>query len=898
MRILFLISALLFQITAHAQNQKSEKYLSSSTPNDPLLFASDTSPFYQYHLKISNGDFSIDYPATWEFARGHALIGLIDGQAYSQHPDITGNIRLHLTKSTLFTDNPNSVNGIFIDHASWVIGVLAPVANNNEGLAGVCQNCSVAIQSLTTFDDLTTYLLLVQNGVQAINMSFGASEELFNCTTNPDICTLFENFMVERDIVMVAISQNRYGVNGPFGVASPLVENTFPGSHPNIIQVGGLTESLEFWNDCDGFEGPSTCGSLATPNQELVAPAKNIVTAVTHTVNGLGSCGFVNNPPLLDYDICSGTSFAAPQVTGLVGILRSIYPQLSAANIRLMLQKTAQSPHAERHEEWGYGLINPLKTVTEILGRVAGIQQLNRSIPVFAVRSETDSDSVYSSSPQVIAAALAGDLRGLSKEYEVLEIGQALNEYNIPASTKRPYAAFYILGTHNNPLQTGKELIELYRLSRLEITDNQATLDHAYVTKPYIEQFELAGYNIDAIEGYIFPPCDIKDSNCQSPMHTECLYARNTIAAAPDWAIMLSSQLQDAIYQNHTLKLNGSEDICLGYAYTSTDSDADGLIDGYEEFLGTDINDSDTDDDGRSDGQELLNPVDGFFSDPVDNAVTFQINPGLTGAWYYPETSGQGLLLDVMLNNADQSGDMFVAWFTHDLSNVANDAEFGDLNNRWFTALGEYNQDKADLVLYLTDGGKSDATDTVSNTAVGTLKIRFSTCTQGVLSYSFDNTQIRGSFPITRITADQNCASSLSSIDPSSASISGLSGAWFNPTTSGQGILFDINEQQLFAAWFTFSTKDETTDVDFGSSSHRWFTALGAISDNVYDTPIYLSEGGVFDTGSTMETTEVGHLKISFDSCTTGTVQYEFFNTGIVGNFSIARITPNIYCQE
>jgi len=55
------------------------------------------------------------------------------------------------------------------------------------------------------------------------------------------------------------------------------------------------------------------------------------------------------------------------------------------------------------------------------------------------------------------------------------------------------------------------------------------------------------------------------------------LIARNTIAAAPDWAIMLESQLSHTFYQNHTEKLNGSTDICLGYAYKSIDFDEDDL---------------------------------------------------------------------------------------------------------------------------------------------------------------------------------------------------------------------------------------------------------------------------------------------------------------------------------
>lgn len=896
--ILLLLLTLLFQSTSSVQCQESQQY-QSSVPNDPYLFENNSNPYHQYHLSVKQGDFSIDFPATWEFARGHALIGILDVQVNSQHPDVNGNIRLQLSDQALVMDEPGEYNGIYFDHGSWVIGVIAPTTNNDEGLSGVCQNCSLALNELS-LDSPANFKSLVEKGVQAINMSFGGSEaEGHNCDRYPLVCDLFENYMVERDIALVSISQNRYGINGNngLGVVSPLVDDTFPGSHPNVIQVGGVNESLEFWNDCEGFEGNSSCGSFATIHQELVAPARNILTAITYKSNGLSSCGLVNNPPLLNYDICSGNSFAAPQVTGLVGILRSVYPQLSANNIRLLLQNTAQSPYIERNEEWGYGLINPIKSITEILGKVAGIQQVNRVIPMFAVRSQALDDNLYSTSPQVISAALAGDLRSLFEGYLFLNSGLALNSYNIPASTATPYAPFYILGTHNNPLETGKELIKLYRLSKLDYNDPQINIDHAYVTQPYIEAFEMAGFSIDAIEGYIYPPCHIDDNNCQAPNHTECLIARNTIAAKSDWALMLESQATDTLYQNHTEKLNNLADICLGYAYKPIDSDDDGLIDGYEKFLGTNINNIDTDNDLRSDGEEMLSPIEGFFSDPISHSTLFQINAGLTGAWYYPETSGQGLLLDVMLNN-DNTGKIFLGWFTHNLSQQENNSEFGDLNNRWFSAQGTYTQNNAELILYLTDEGIFDSSKPVITKAVGKINIRFSTCTSGVFSYSFDNTSVRGTFPITRLTADQNCESSLKTVSPTSESISGLSGSWYNPDNSGQGLLFDVNDQFLFAAWFTYSIEHDPTNTNFGSNNHRWFSAQGTSSNNIYDMPIYLSEGGIFDTSSNMVISEIGNLKITFDTCTKGTVQYEFTDSNVTGSFPIIRLTPNIYCQE
>jgi hypothetical protein len=50
------------------------------------------------------------------------------------------------------------------------------------------------------------------------------------------------------------------------------------------------------------------------------------------------------------------------------------------------------------------------------------------------------------------------------------------------------------------------------------------------------------------------------------------------------------------------------------YVYLNEDTDQDGLIDGFERIIGTDINNQDNDDDGISDGIEVN---DYPYSDPL-----------------------------------------------------------------------------------------------------------------------------------------------------------------------------------------------------------------------------------------------------------------------------------------
>ncbi len=124
---------------------------------------------------------------------------------------------------------------------------------------------------------------------------------------------------------------------------------------------------------------------------------------------------------------------------------------------------------------------------------------------------------------------------------------------------------------------------------------------------------------------------------------------------------------------------------------------------------------------------------------------TFQINQGIGGSWFFPETSGSGFLIDV--RPADQF--IFAAWFTHDVNDESRPES--DNGSRWFTVAGNYTADVAELSLFETTGGLFDNPQTVTTSAVGTLTFQFSDCGSGVVNYEFtDGSGLNGEFPIQR----------------------------------------------------------------------------------------------------------------------------------------------------
>ncbi len=120
----------------------------------------------------------------------------------------------------------------------------------------------------------------------------------------------------------------------------------------------------------------------------------------------------------------------------------------------------------------------------------------------------------------------------------------------------------------------------------------------------------------------------------------------------------------------------------------------------------------------------------------------------------------------------------------------------------------------------------------------------------------------------------------------------GLSGGWFEPATSGQGFLIDVDPVNnfIFIAWFTYN--DVTTQKAIGEPNHRWLTASGNYLGTSASLPLYLTSGGKFDNPQSVTTVQDGTLNVSFDDCSTGSIQYTISSANLSGTIPIQRLLP------
>ena len=84
---------------------------------------------------------------------------------------------------------------------------------------------------------------------------------------------------------------------------------------------------------------------------------------------------------------------------------------------------------------------------------------------------------------------------------------------------------------------------------------------------------------------------------------------------------------------------------------------------------------------------------------------------------------------------------------------------------------------------------------------VGSGTLSFTDCTTGTFAYTFsDGSGRTGTIPLTRITPNVTCAVGTA---PTTNADFGLSGNWYDPATSGQGFVFEVNPLApvFFFAW-------------------------------------------------------------------------------------------------
>ncbi len=420
----------------------------------------------------------------------------------------------------------------------------------------------------------------------------------------------------------------------------------FPSTDARTIAVGGterdLASPLGFarWEDC---AGPGIeCGSNFGEELDLVAPAKDVLSSVYTNKDHLPSCGdSADGAPGNGYGLCTGTSMSAPYVSGIVGLIRSVQPLLNREEVRDVL--TSSSSHfGDFTVELGNGMPAADKAVKKALGCVRGQPLNNRLTPLFSLYSVAGGIHVYTPWPSEALAFFFDLYAPFTCEGPLVRGYPAFPGYETctisPCPETTPRSSFSVL-TSDRPLPGLPTPIPLYRV-RFDLdtywrcqqpSQHVAGRSFAYTTTSGgIEYFKnnvlrhvtpgdphslRIGYELDGILGYVFPRCT-PEPQCMPPGTTRL---RRLYHPAKDDYIIFPDE-ETAYWMSQGYVETTTLATVLGYVYANTDSDFDGLINGFEDLVGTNKNVYDSDCDGASDGEEILNYNSAIhgYSDPLE----------------------------------------------------------------------------------------------------------------------------------------------------------------------------------------------------------------------------------------------------------------------------------------
>lgn len=274
----------------------------------------------------------IHAPTAWQTATGEGVrVAVIDSGVDHTHLDLVRQIAHEDGRSVaephgLYADLPVGPWDTTQDtdgHGTLVAGVLAAERGNGIGIAGTSDATVIPIK----LDDVGVipYASFLADGIQvAIEADADVVQISQTTPTSPDVLEAALADAEEAGLVVVAASGNQ-------GEATP----RWPAAAGTAVAVGAVDADAEVWPD-------SNAGVA------LVAPGVDVLSTQ------LGNL----------YRPATGTSFAAPFVSGTVALMLDACPTMTPSDVRDALNRTAEDlGPADWDADAGWGLLRADRAV-------------------------------------------------------------------------------------------------------------------------------------------------------------------------------------------------------------------------------------------------------------------------------------------------------------------------------------------------------------------------------------------------------------------------------------------------------------------------------------------------------------------------------------------------------
>jgi subtilisin family serine protease len=199
-------------------------------------------------------------------------------------------------------------------HGTHVAGIIAAERNNGIGANGVANNVEImSIRAVPNGDEYDKDVALairyaVDNGAKVINGSFGKS-----FSPHADWVRDAIKYASDNDVVIVHAAGN--------SSEDIDVDPNFPDDNVNFVEISNTYIRVGSLTSKYGSKMVSGFSNYGKKNVDIFAPGSEIYSTT----------------PENEYDSKGGTSMAAPAVAGIVALVRSQYPNLTASQVKRVI---------------------------------------------------------------------------------------------------------------------------------------------------------------------------------------------------------------------------------------------------------------------------------------------------------------------------------------------------------------------------------------------------------------------------------------------------------------------------------------------------------------------------------------------------------------------------------
>lgn len=366
--------------------------LTNTYPNDYGTTSPVTNLGVPHSLK--NFDY-IGVPKAWDFTEGLTEIKIGISDSNIDENDIDFKYKTTYLPSYYYFDGTNYVNyynpPYSMSNESWhgtsTAAIAAAQGNNANGMVGVCSNCSIVATRYgygspgsyaNPTPNLNNLLQLAIAGVKVINMSWTSYSTIAPTSYNYQQW-IFDELHDDYGVVCVAAAGNVNSYSASY--APNFILYGYPASYNHVVSVTSVNhKNSNFYDEVVDY----SWGPVSWYNEDIISPTGTYVNGVFtsyyegHTTNDqvdisapgmyvfqypwyvLSHVDSSGNP--LRYG--SGTSGAAPHVSGTFGLMLSLNSCLIPDEAEDILQLTSKNIEANPNNHMFVGRLGSGKLET------------------------------------------------------------------------------------------------------------------------------------------------------------------------------------------------------------------------------------------------------------------------------------------------------------------------------------------------------------------------------------------------------------------------------------------------------------------------------------------------------------------------------------------------------